>query len=206
MPELHVPIAFTNVGARPAIVESVRVNLRYVEVGSGDSHEVFTPLRVLRSPLGGGYQSHEQREKRLDEESEWMPTLIPAKETVIRNVVLQGSAWDAPPFGQVMAILEVKIRGKSWDELERSSLNLDPKYWHLIYGGMAVPGSRVTDPESTDATSSPGLAEAIVAEAEEEFGPDWFEALQARSEERDRRAAKARGEDYDDGWWSQRLR
>ena len=206
VPELHVPIAFTNVGARPVIVESVRVSLRYADLGSGDDYEVFKPLLMLRSPLGGGYQSHMQREKRLDEESEWMPTLVPAKETVIRNVVLQGGAWNAPPLGQVKAVLEMKVQDKSWSELEQWSLNLDSEYWHLIYGGMAVAGSRVAHPESANNTTSSNLTETIIARAEEEFGPGWFEELQKRSEERDRRAAEARGEDYDEGWWSQRLK
>jgi hypothetical protein len=160
----------------------------------GYNHELFEPVTVRREPMGLKGTFAGDREVEFEEGSEWMPVLVLPKETVTRHLVLQALAWDTPPLGRARGTLEVKLRDKPWQTLERWSFDLDSHYWHHLYGGSPVPGLPDSRKDRTPRLSPTNLQDKVAAKAIAELGPRPYDELEARYKVRQKEAAIARGE------------
>ncbi len=148
---LDVPISVTNEGARPGVIDGLRLRLHFPKIPIPGNCESINPAFEI-APEDAKHISKDRFEW-VDKivAGAWMPFTILPKATVTKHFIFE-TTWEDPVIQEVVnCTLEIRSRSGTWREVASWRLSLIGTLWsHLVDVG----GGIAHFPDDTDSAQS----------------------------------------------------
>jgi hypothetical protein len=136
---LDIPVSVTNEGARPGVINGLRLRLHFPEIPIPENCEFINPCFEI-APRNAKHISanrFEWTDKIVM--GDWMPFTVVSKATVTKHFVFE-SRWEDPVIqGVVNCTLEIRSGSDEWLEVTSWRLTLDAQIWcELVDEGVAL--------------------------------------------------------------------
>ena len=132
IPSLDVPVSVTNEGARPGVIDGLRLRLHFPKLPIPGNCE-FLPPSFEVNPANANEISS-ARFDWIDKivVGEWMPFIVLSKATVTKHFIFE-SHWEEPVIQEVVdCSLEMRARAGQWKTVTTWHLCLDEAFWSLL--------------------------------------------------------------------------
>lgn len=160
-----LPIGVTNEGARPGVVDGLRLRLHFPNVPIPGNHEFVPPIFEI-DPENANEIS-ENRFKWIDEivRGDWMPFTILPKTTVTKHFIFE-TRWEAPVIQEVVdCSLEIRADAGDWRTVKTWDLGLNEGVWSMLADGATAINYH-NPPSMTRICTPPDLHKYIGSKAE----------------------------------------
>lgn len=135
---LNVPVSVTNQGARPGVIDGLRLRLHFPKLPIPGNCEFIRPTFEI-APEDSKLIS-KNRFEWIDKivVADWMPFTVLPKATVTKHFVFE-SRWENPVIQEIVdCTLEVRSDSGSWEEVTSWRLSLIEEMWsELVDVGAA---------------------------------------------------------------------
>jgi hypothetical protein len=136
---LDVPVSVTNEGARPGVINGLRLRLHFPKIPIPDNCELIKPVFEI-APEDAKYISKDRFEW-IDKivMGDWMPFTVLPKTTVTKHFVFE-TRWEDPVIQEtVNCTLEIRSAPGKWREVTSWRMTLRGELWsHLVDLGGSI--------------------------------------------------------------------
>jgi hypothetical protein len=148
---LNVPISVTNQGARPGVINGLRLRLHFPKIPIPGNCDIIEPTFEIAPVDAREISQH--RFEWIDKivVDDWMPFIVLPKTTVTKHFVFE-KRWEDPVIQELInCTLEMRSDSDTWHEVTSWHLSLRPEFWsELVSGGAFTFHPNKTETVPTD--------------------------------------------------------